>query len=86
MCKHGEDDWSLTDEERRASYEAIELAALPEDGIEREPAPWWSTRPCGCYHCRGGWHRIAALSVEVLGRGMDPLDFDTIRVLPSPRP
>jgi hypothetical protein len=69
----------LTDEERRASYEAIDLARLPDDGIECEPARWWSTRPCGCRHCRGDWRRIAVLSVEVLARGIDPLDFDAIR-------
>lgn len=66
------------DEQRRNSYEVVELAQLPADGIQGAPPSPRSTRPCGCYHCRGNWRRIAGASVAVLERGIDPLDGDAV--------
>lgn len=66
------------DEQRRNSYEVVELARLPPDDIDEVPPSPRSTRPCGCYHCQGNWRRIAAGSVAVLERGIDPIDGDAI--------
>jgi len=59
--------------ERRASYEVILLAVLPDDGIAIEGQPDGS---CGCYWCRAAddWRAIACASVRLLTSGVDPLE------------
>lgn len=69
-------DEAELDDQRRNSYEMVELALLPPDGVE--PVPPLGRRPCGCYYCRGSWRRIAELSVDILAQGIDPLDGDAI--------
>jgi len=68
----------LSDDEQRASFEVVELSLLPPDRIERETPKPGSGRTCGCFHCRREWRRIAAVSVEVLEQGVDPLDREAV--------
>jgi hypothetical protein len=61
------------DAERRASYEVISLAALPDDGVDHPAA-------CGCDFCVSDWPLIADAAVTALTSGIDPLDLEAIEV------
>lgn len=62
----------VSEQEERASYEVVELARLPDDGIAHDVPGHPGS--CGCWHCEGDWPAIAAAAVDYLEAGGDPLD------------
>ena len=62
--------WEITDDEVRASFEVVNLDALPPiDGADIEVLPSVG-RACGCYWCQADWKAIAAASVTILEEGI----------------
>jgi hypothetical protein len=70
--------WEISDDEVRASFEVVRVADLP--AVSRADIPVVSAegKPCGCYWCEPDWRAIAAVSVQILEEGTDPLDHNAL--------